>query len=251
MRTTSLLAASLLVAFLGGSVFAQDDPVAEQASGQQPPLQLTDLLLGAPAAEQPTRYREFACGTNGGPPSTLLGGFTDFASCPIEAQTGLHEVTFRYDDELEYFALALDLTPIADRYGGTRYGTFPVIVSALFDDEGVLRAWRAVTDDRGTQRERRVAYSMSVFAKAQFAAGEWVCEELPLAEGETPVGRNFVKEDCLVTMPDGGTVSLRTRLLHRPGQSAIDPNSGEIRAGLYESTARLEVFDAGYEGPQT
>lgn len=206
---------------------------------------VTDLMLGVHHSEQPSRFREFACGTNGGPPSVLIGGFADFAQCPAEADTGLHEVTFRYDDELEYYALAMGLAPIAERYGGTRYGTFPVIVSALFDDEGILRGYRIVTDDRGTQRQRRVAYTMSVYAKSQFG-DEWTCEDLPAAEGETPLGSLFVKEDCTTTTPEGGLVTLQARLLHRPGQSAIDPHTGEVRAGLYVSTASLEVFDAGW-----
>ena len=205
-----------------------------------------DLVLGAPADAQPGPFREYACGTNGGPASVAVGGFEDFHECPAEPDTGLHEVTFRYDDEIEYYALAMNLPPVAHRFGGTRFGSFPVIVSALLDGDGILRGYRVVTDDRGTLRERRIAYTMGVFAKAQFKGGAWDCVSLPAAAGETPLGRQFVKDDCTSVQPDGRSVSLRVRLLHKPGQSAIDPFTGEKRLGHYESTARLEVWDAGW-----
>ncbi len=202
-----------------------------------------DLVLGAGFDAQPGPFREYACGTNGGPPSIPVSGFGEFAKCPAEAETGLHEITFRYDDEIEYFALAMNLQPIAERYGGTRFGSFPVIVSALFDDAGILRGYRAVTDDRGSLRERRIAYTMGVFAKSQFKGSEWNCQSEPPARGETPLGNQFVKDDCTTTTAGGESVKLRIRLLHRPGQAAIDPFTGEKRNGQYESMARLEVFD--------
>ena len=207
---------------------------------------MQSLVLGAGFDAQPGPFREYACGTNGGPASIAVKGFAEFAKCPAEAETGLHEIAFRYDDEIEYYALAMNLDPIAERYGGTRFGSFPVIVSALFDDDGILRGYRVVTDDRGTIRERRIAYTMGVFAKTQFKGGEWTCQSEPLAEGETPLGTQFVKDDCTTTLPNGQQVKLRVRLLHRPGQAAIDPFTGEKRVGQYESTARLEVFDAGW-----
>lgn len=203
---------------------------------------MLNLKLGEPVAAQPGPFREFACGTNGGPPAKPLSGFEDFDTCAAETATGLHEVSFRYDDEMEYYALAMNLTPVAQRYAGTRFGTFPIIVSALINDEGVLRGYRIVTDDRVPVRERRSAYTMSILAKSRIV-GEWTCTQFPLQEGETPVGRNAIKEDCTGVSPGGEQLSLKTRFFHRKGQSQIDPHSGKVRQGLYESTVRLEVFD--------
>src|SRR5690606_26608596 len=118
-----------------------------------------------------------------------------YADCPADAQTGLHEVAFRYDDELHYYALATNNQPIAGRFQGTQFGSFPVIVSVLIDDNGILRGYRVVTDDRVPLRDRRAAYTMGILAKSRIA-GDWTCEDLPLADGETPVGRNAVKQDC-------------------------------------------------------
>lgn len=244
MQALRFLAAMAVLSGLTAS------PSGAQTHGidQLAPPDVLDLKLGAPLAEQPGPFREYACGTNGGPPAQSISGFGDFAACPVEPETGLREVTFRYDDELEYYALAMNLMPIADRFGGTRFGTFPVIVSVLIGDDGVVHGYRVVTDDRVPIRERRAAYTMGILAKSR-VPGEWTCTQLPLAEGETPVGRNAVKEDCTGVSPDGQQMLLKTRFFHRRGQSQIDPHSGDIREGLYESTARLEVFDAEWERP--
>lgn len=213
----------------------------------QPP-DVLDLKLGEAIAAQPGPFREFACGTNGGPPAQALGGFADFQKCQPEAGTGLREVSFRYDDELEYYALAMNLKPIADRYGGTRFGSFPVIVSALIDDAGIIRGYRVVTDDRVSLRERRVAYMMGILAKSRIK-GAWTCTDLGLGDGETAVGRAAVKEDCTGTSSGGNQLFLATRYYHRRGQTALDPHSGRLRDGLFESTARLEVLDAEWKKP--
>jgi hypothetical protein len=212
------------------------------------PPDILDIRLGEPLSAQPQPFREYACGTDGGPPGLVLSGFADYANCPAEAGTGLHEVTFRYDDELEYYALALNLGPIADRYGGTRFGTFPVIVSVLIGDDGIVHGYRAVTDDRVPLRERRMAYAMGILAKSRLA-GEWNCQDLPLKAGETPVGRLAVKQDCTGISPAGGAMLLKTRFFHRRGQTQIDVHTGNVREGLYESTTRLEVFDKDWTRP--
>ena len=212
------------------------------------PVDLLDLKLGEPLSEQPGPFREYACGTNGGPRGQALAGFDGYSACAAEPESGLHEVTFRYDDELEYYALAMNLMPIADRYGGTRFGTFPVIVSVLIGDDGILHGYRVVTDDRVALRVRRVAYTMGILAKSR-VPGEWICEQLALEDGETPVGRNAVKENCTGRAADGKQMTLKTRFLHRKGQAYIDRHSGKVREGLYESTTRLEVFDAEWGQP--
>src|SRR5262245_27933294 len=65
-----------------------------------------DLQLGVAASAMPRSYADYACGTAGGPPSLSLTGWQEFRRCPPEP-TGLREVYFRYDDELEYWARAL------------------------------------------------------------------------------------------------------------------------------------------------
>src|SRR5271169_2700543 len=96
MRNSSLLIGGAVALALAG---------AGQAQNAVP--RIWDLKLGNPVSELPlSDYVDPACGTNGGPPARVLRSFADFAQCPIEAKTGLREVWFRYDDEMEYVARA-------------------------------------------------------------------------------------------------------------------------------------------------
>ena len=112
-----------------------------------------DLTLGSPAEALPDAFTDYACGTNGGPPSTPLKNFRDFRRCRPEP-SGLREVYFRYDDELEYWAKANDLPMEVEKYSGTKAYGFPVVVSALFSDSSVLAGLRIVSDPRDTSRSR-------------------------------------------------------------------------------------------------
>lgn len=240
LPAVALVFAALVVA---APASAQDDQLDQLA-----PVDVLDLKLGEPVDAQPGPFREYACGTNGGPPAQSIASLDDFALCPPEPKTGLHEVTFRYDDEIEYYALAMNLMPLAERFGGTRFGTFPVIVSVLIGDDSVVHGYRVVTDDRVSTRERRMAYTMGILARSR-VPGEWTCTDVPLGEGETAVGRLATKQDCTGVAADGKHMVLNSRYYRRKGQSEVDPHTGQFREGYFESTARLEVFDAEWKAP--
>src|SRR6267142_5007075 len=78
---------------------------AAAATAQAP--KIWDVAFGTHVAALPLdQFVDPACGTNGGPPARVLATFADFSQCPVERTTGLREVWFRYDDELEYVARA-------------------------------------------------------------------------------------------------------------------------------------------------
>src|SRR5712671_3213396 len=112
-----------------------------------------DLKLGQPISAQPSpdEFRGFACGSNGGPPRQQLSGWSDFMRCRAEPN-GLREVYFEYDDEYEYIARARDLPREVSRWAGTTEAGFPVMVSALFDDNSMLKGIRIITDPRPDHR---------------------------------------------------------------------------------------------------
>src|SRR6266700_6589056 len=112
-----------------------------------------DIQLGAKLADLPDDFIDYACGTNGGPPSTPLAGWKDFRRCRPEA-SGLREVYFRYDDELEYWAKANNLAAQMEQYVGTKTYGFPINVSALIGDDSVVRGIRIVTDPRDPTGDR-------------------------------------------------------------------------------------------------
>lgn len=242
--TRRLAIAGLLALGLSGPAIAQDDPEPKPRST------LFDLVIGLAATEQPVELQEYACGTNGGPPSVALSGFADFASCAIEAETGLHEVDFQYDDEAEYWALAHNLQIVADRYHGTTVGNYEVIASALFDDAGILRGIRAFTDDRTELRSRFTAYQLSDYILQQYAPDPWACIDLPVLEGETPVAKRLIKQNCQGMTPDGKTLIIETRLLRRPGQKMVDPFSGIVRGDRFIASSRFELLDPSVPVPE-
>jgi hypothetical protein len=214
-----------------------------------------DLRLGQPIAAQPApeQFRAFACGANGGPPRQRLAGWSDFMRCKA-GPDGLHEVYFEYDDEYEYIARARDLPREIARWAGTTEGGFPVIVSALFDDRGVLAGIRLVTDPRpdfrndvtdADLRRRAAAHVFGQYVAARFGIEPARdCKAEPPAEGESAVGDVFVKQRCeLVDAGNARRVVVAANFFRKPGQSGVNPQlPTQLTQGQFESSARLEIF---------
>jgi hypothetical protein len=209
-------------------------------SGRPARLEVWDLKLGTPIDQLPDEFIDYACGTNGGPPSLPLASWRDVTRCRPEP-SGLREVYFRYDDELEYWAKANNLLTQMAQYSGTKTYGFPVTTSALIDEAGVLRGLRLVSDPRGDLQNRDEAYLLRNFLTARFGRDGWSCESLPPEEGETPVDGIYVKERCAKQIDASTSASLSTRHLRKAGQSRIDPRTGRETTGQFESTVRFEL----------
>jgi hypothetical protein len=219
------------------------------------------LKIGQPIEAQPSpeEFRGFACGSNGGPPHQQLSSWSDFSRCRAET-SGLHEVYFEYDDEYEYIARAQDLLGEISRWAGTTEAGFPVIVSALFDDGGTLRGIRIVTDPRPEHRndiieadlkKRDHAYLFGAFMASRYgfdAARD--CTSQPAGAGESAIGSLFVKQSCERADPTRGVkISVRANYFRKPGQSGVNPQlPSQLTQGQFESSARLEIQDAGNQG---
>jgi len=215
--------------------------IAAPADSSRPArLEIWDLKLGTPVAQLPDDFVDYACGTNGGPPATPLTGWRDFARCRAEPG-GLHEIYFRYDDELEYWAKANHLVAQMEQYAGTKTYGFPITTSALIGDDGVLRGIRVVSDPRGDPQKRDEAYLLRNFLNARFGRDGWTCERLPPEEGETAVMGIFIKEQCRKEIDADTVASLATRHLRKAGQSQFDPHTGRETTGQFESGVRFEL----------
>jgi hypothetical protein len=203
-----------------------------------------DIQLGAKVADVPDDYVDYACGTNGGPPSTPLTGWKDYRRCRPDPN-GLREVYFRYDDELEYWAKANNLAAQMEQYVGTKTYGFPINVSVLIGDDGqgagVVRGIRIVTDPRDPTGDREEAYLLRNFLNARFGREGWQCEDLAAESGETPVTGIFIKQRCEKDMDGGVHGLLITRHLRKPGQSQYDPQSGKETTNQFESNVRFEL----------
>jgi hypothetical protein len=237
MYLSGWLIAALLAA-VPGLASAQDTP---KGSDERPTRrEVWDISLGAKIAELPDDFMDYACGTNGGPPSTPLTGFKDFRRCRPEP-SGLREVYFRFDDELEYWAKANNLAAQMEQYIGTKTYGFPITVSVLIGDDAVVHGIRIVTDPRDPTGDRDEAYLLRNFLNARFGREGWQCEDQPAEPGETPVAGIFIKQRCVKEMDDGTHGLLVTRHLRKPGQAQYDPHSGKETVNQFESTVRFEL----------
>jgi hypothetical protein len=187
---------------------------------------------------------DFACGSNGGAPRQRLDDWSDFGKCRPE-DNGLHEVYARFDDEQEFIGRAIDDPMYARGKAGTRLAGHPVVLSALFDRDGVLRSLRFVTDARAAVHERRMAHMLRLAVFNRYGPEGWICANSPPAPGETPVGGIFVKLRCEKLAQDRHLV-VESRFLRKPGQSDIDPKTGEYKGGQFESWTRFEIADPSY-----
>jgi len=171
-----------LVVCLLGLIHGSD--VSSSAEEGHRRLEIWDLQLGAPVDQLPNEFIDYACGTAGGPPSRPLDGWRDFHRCRPEP-SGFHEVYFRYDDELEYWARANNLLSQMERYSGTKSYGFSIVASVLFYADGTVGGIRIVSDPRDEARDE--AYLLRNFLTARLGRDGWACEDLPPAEGETSV----------------------------------------------------------------
>jgi len=222
-------------------LFLLSSPPAASAQERPTRTEVWDLKLGVAAETLPESFADYACGSNGGPPGAPLSGWRDFRRCRAEPG-GLHEVYFRYDDELEYWARANNFTTEVEQFSGTKIYGFPVVLSALFDARGVLTGLRIVSDPRDTSKRREDAYTLRNFITARFGRDGWACTDHPPADGETPVVRSFIKQDCSKAIDGVGNATLQTRYLRKKGQSQYDPRTDRETEGQFESAVRFELM---------
>ena len=207
-------------------------------------LEVWDLALGTPADQLPDEFIDLACGTNGGPPALPLNAFTEFRRCRAEP-SGLREVYFRYDDELEYWAKANDLQAQMEQYSGTKTYGFPIVVSGLFDADGVLRGIRIVSATRATRRRtgtRRISCatsstraSVAITGSAMICRSRTARRRSAAFSSSRPVGKR----------------STRARRRSWPRATCASParrSSTRSRAvettGQFESSVRFELIRA-------
>jgi hypothetical protein len=212
---------------------------AQQASPRNRST-IWDMQLGTPVSELPEEeFVDPACGTNGGPPGLRLDGFEQFERCRPET-SGLREIWFRYDDELETIARAArDPDAVARNNAMVVLGQ-PVILSLLVDPAGLVQGFRIFTDPHAEQDLRVDAYRVAMAFTARFGTDGWECNDLPPTAGETPIMGTFVKRMCR-KVADGQQITVESRHYYKSGQALLDPNTGRTTVNQFESAARIEL----------
>jgi hypothetical protein len=210
------------------------------------------LGLGQAAADLTTEgYELFACGSNGGPPLNPLTGWVDYMQCRPEA-SGLREVYAEYGRQIgqlaNMFKERYDDELWIQKYGGTRMANQPVVMSLLFDETGIVRGFRVVTDQRAPGEERGKAYLFRLAVMSKYATQDkWACIKQPPGPGITPVGGVYINDVCELSQ-DGKNIRVEAHLYRKEGQTGVD-YQGMYAAGQYESLTRWEVLDASLPGP--
>ncbi|MFO1185248.1 MAG: pentapeptide repeat-containing protein [Bauldia sp.] len=201
-----------------------------------------DLELGRHARELSTDYYvAFACGTNGAPASLPLKDWTEFAKCPARGEPRLHEVQFRYDDEAEYRARALNQRTVVSAIGGTKVSQVAAVLSGLFDDDGFLAGLRIITDPRGASPDERLeGIALRTALLGRIPETAWQCESEPLTDEENPIGNVAIKERCIGTY-NGTSFRLQTDFYRKVGEYAVDPRTGMISRGLFRGDVHFEM----------
>jgi hypothetical protein len=195
--------------------------ISAHASDRLSPFDLT-LGTAAGTLPGPPLFTHFACGSDGGPPMQKLDAWTDFATCEPEAD-GLVEVYFEFGDAVLEAARARN-DYVAAWSAGTQFDYFPVTASALFDEAGVLRGLRLVTDPRPEQRKdeflhlrpRNEHYLMRLHLMDAFGLDASGCVSSPMRDDEAPVIGMFERERCDWSR-DGETIHMESvRLRQSP-----------------------------------
>ncbi len=212
----------------------------------EPVYSIWDVNLGETVSQvRDADVGEIACGTDGGPPGQTLASFADFMNCVPES-SGLREVEFNYDDEQDYIAKALE-SEFKVLQGGTSVYAHPVTVSLLVDPAGVVQGRRIVTDNRTSDLVRRTAFTLIRNFKAQYSNWSLSCADIPMEEGEQPVGKQFIHELCIGQSPDGRTlIATEASYLRKRGQRAINQETQEVNTGYFESQTRYEEVLSPY-----
>jgi hypothetical protein len=232
------------LACLMGTVFtlSMADHAAAQRLRPEDVGEIRGLKLGMAAADmEENDFGEFYCGANGGAPRQRIADWTENTKCRTEP-TGLREVLVRFADHIELYARANEQENLLKRFSGTRVAGQQVLLSVLFDDAGISRGIRMITDPRAPVGERRAGHMFRFSIFQRYGEAEWKCVDLPAAEGETPVAGVWVKVDCEKQMPDKHLL-IQSRFFRKAGQRDMDVVNNEPTIGQFESSTRFEILD--------
>ena len=248
---------NLLATVLCGVAMAQS--AAAQAPNPGPiTADIRGLTLGLSATDMPAGFVDFACGSQGGPPLRPLRGWDEYHHCAKDS-LGLHEVAVEYDTVGVHLAdmfveLLADETEDGedlwlDKFVGTKIAGHPVVLSVLFDQQGIVQGLRAVTDSRARVDQRRRANMLAVVIRNHYDPSNWTCETLPLEDGQQVIGNHYIKERCETVYRGESRMILWRNFYRKAGQTGGNA-LGQFVDGEWESSVRWEVWSIDGDHPK-
>jgi hypothetical protein len=173
---------------------------------------IRDIAIGMKVAELPqVGYVELLCAKA---PDKKLDNWEGFSQCPANS-AGDREVRFQFDDSDDPRA------KYNDRSRGTKIGGHPVLISLLISNTQTVSGILIETDPNVRLFMKKKAFLMGEQIRQRYGEDGWTCAERPKAEGEEPIGGEFIKERCEKTAAARRYVYERD-LFQRAGQSLKD-----------------------------
>ena len=71
------------------------------------------------------------------------------------------------------------------RFQGTKVMAYSSILSLLFDDNGIVKGIRIMTDPRASLFERKKAVLLKKHLEGMWGKDPWECKDVPKLDGET------------------------------------------------------------------
>lgn len=203
--------------------------------------QVWNVRFGAHVRDLPVNdWVDPACGTNGGPRGQLIERFENFARCPRDADTGLYEIWFSYDDEAELIARAHHDEALINRFRANLLFNVPAVLSLLVDEAGLVQGFRIVSDTRAPPAIRMHAHTVARTLMGLARLDETNCTNAPTEEGERPFEGVLVKQFCRQVV-EGRRLTIIARAYLKPGQFLIDPVTQQPHPNAFESFSSLEI----------
>ena len=185
---------------------------AAAASAEQAGKDIRDLALGMTVAELPqSGYVELVCAAK---PDQKLDNWEGYAQCPANA-AGQREVRFQFDASDDPRA------KYNDRSQGTKIGGHPVLISILVSKTRAVAGILIETDPNVRLFLKKKAFLLAPQIRQRYGDEGWTCVDRPRAEGEEPIGGEFVKEHCEKTTANRRYTYDRD-LYQRAGQALKD-----------------------------
>ena len=116
------------------------------------------------------------------------------------------------------------------------------ILSLLFDDNGIVKGIRIMTDPRASLFERKKAVLLKKHLEGMWGKDPWECKDVPKLDGETAVSEKqaFIKDICMKFQKDKFII-LQSRYFRKKGQTGFTP-SGNPTLSYFESWTKVEVY---------
>ncbi len=186
-------------------------PAAAAFDGPDPARNdLRDLKVGMSVAELPSKgYVELFCAKN---PDQKLTSWSEYTRCSPDEQ-GRYDIRFKFDESTNI------LSPLDDKYSGTKVGGHPVILTLMIGSAARVTGLDIKTDPKARLSLRKRAFLLATQAMNFYGSDGWKCEGRHPDGEEAPIGNVFIDQRCEKVLPQRKVIV--ERRFFRPADADI------------------------------